>query len=513
MTNGSPVRSPPSKSPPTGFGVLAEQHEYEHEHEGEGSGGEGGAVEDDGVISPKGRMTFGQRVGEQGYPGQSVPFDASEDAPSLPKLDLPNVSLLDSSDRANDADMSTDASIAAQSAGIDSSTNVAGSTNTNANLDLPPETKNTLATLRGFDTLERRARKRFSSYTMNKILPSSPSRNNLSGASGGLGGVGARGHSRKPSGLGLGLHGTGANAGESPQRPARRVSRGQSTSAQGVPGVPPLPASVKSGRSPALEQGPGGLSSGTVEGLPGRGRDGVSPSKSDISTGSVKVLDTPPSARQALLEEEEEDDDDRPLAAARSKNAATTQEYAPSQIDLRGGRVLSTVPESASTGGRGSMQLDNSSSPSAFTLVKNEDGQGQQTRHQQRPASLTHCSVYLQFGRQTKKAKLEYPITPAGIKMLFMERFEYDPGMDDFPEVYVMGTGGNGMGRDGVAFELEDMEDVVEGCVLSLNIERESALLRMDDCGKDSPMMVAILHSLAWRVSRGTDSERAGVLT
>jgi hypothetical protein len=48
-----------------------------------------------------------------------------------------------------------------------------------------------------------------------------------------------------------------------------------------------------------------------------------------------------------------------------------------------------------------------------------------------------------------------------------MERFEYDPGMEDFPDVYMRDT------KTGVQFELEDMEDLKEGCVLSLNIERE----------------------------------------
>lgn len=49
-----------------------------------------------------------------------------------------------------------------------------------------------------------------------------------------------------------------------------------------------------------------------------------------------------------------------------------------------------------------------------------------------------------------------------------MEKFEYDSGLDDFPDVYV---------RDpvsGVGYELEDMDDVRQGSVLSLNIERES---------------------------------------
>jgi hypothetical protein len=75
--------------------------------------------------------------------------------------------------------------------------------------------------------------------------------------------------------------------------------------------------------------------------------------------------------------------------------------------------------------------------------------------------------IFLQVGRQVKKAVLEFPITVSTLRLLFMEKFEYDPGMDDFPEVYVNDK------RTGVSFELEEMDDVKEGCVLSLNIERE----------------------------------------
>jgi hypothetical protein len=48
-----------------------------------------------------------------------------------------------------------------------------------------------------------------------------------------------------------------------------------------------------------------------------------------------------------------------------------------------------------------------------------------------------------------------------------MERFEYDPGKEDFPEVYIRDP------RTGVQFELEDMDDLKDDTVLSLNIERK----------------------------------------
>jgi hypothetical protein len=82
-------------------------------------------------------------------------------------------------------------------------------------------------------------------------------------------------------------------------------------------------------------------------------------------------------------------------------------------------------------------------------------------------AGPTSVSIFLQIGRRVKKATVELPATFSALRLLFMERFEYDPGLEDFPEVYIRDN------RTGVQFELEDMEDLKEGCVLSLDIERE----------------------------------------
>lgn len=84
------------------------------------------------------------------------------------------------------------------------------------------------------------------------------------------------------------------------------------------------------------------------------------------------------------------------------------------------------------------------------------------------PAPPTSLSVFLQIGRQVKKTTIELPTSLSNIKLSFMERFEYDPGKEDFPEVYIRDP------TTGVQFELEDVDDVRDGTVLSLNIERES---------------------------------------
>lgn len=74
-------------------------------------------------------------------------------------------------------------------------------------------------------------------------------------------------------------------------------------------------------------------------------------------------------------------------------------------------------------------------------------------------------SVYLQIGKDVKKAKLESIPTVASLRVHFIERFQYNPGQSDFPSIYL---------RDpviGIQYELEDMAEIKNGSVLSLNID------------------------------------------
>lgn len=86
------------------------------------------------------------------------------------------------------------------------------------------------------------------------------------------------------------------------------------------------------------------------------------------------------------------------------------------------------------------------------------------------PQGPGHRTVFLQLGRDMKKAKLietEEP-TVASLRMLFTERFAYNPGMTDFPAIYLRDP------HSGVQYELEDMSEIKDNSVLSLNIERKS---------------------------------------
>lgn len=307
ITNGSPVRSPVSQSPPQGMQTLQEASES--------------------ALAPP--LTI---------------------APSLPTLNLPST----------DIRLSDPPTIESMP-------------------DIPPETRATLAALGKSDALERRASKRYSSYTFNKILPGSPS------------------------------HKKAASVG-SPQRPSRRAAA-----------PPPMPALPES------------LASNNL----------------------------------AVAAEEE-----------RKKGSPSPSLTAPALPLVNGGPNGSLSP--ARSGSPASQRFDDerdSSETGSVRIVKTPDRENSLQLSTPRPGDLsasdirstsTSVSVFLQIGQQVKKARLELPISMSSLRLMFMERFEYDPGMEDFPDVYLRDN------RTGVQFELEDMEDLKDGSVLSLNIERES---------------------------------------
>ncbi|KAJ3818781.1 actin interacting protein 3-domain-containing protein [Lentinula raphanica] len=74
-------------------------------------------------------------------------------------------------------------------------------------------------------------------------------------------------------------------------------------------------------------------------------------------------------------------------------------------------------------------------------------------------------TVFLQLGREVKKASLEPGISFSSLRMLFVDRFSYNPGEVNFPAIYIRDP------SSGVQYELENMDEVKEKCLLSLNIE------------------------------------------
>ncbi|WFC96841.1 Bud site selection protein 6 [Malassezia brasiliensis] len=84
----------------------------------------------------------------------------------------------------------------------------------------------------------------------------------------------------------------------------------------------------------------------------------------------------------------------------------------------------------------------------------------------------TALDVFVQLGRQTRKVSVAIDpaepargLTVARLRMLFVDQFAYSPGMDNFPPIYIQDP------QSGVAYQLEDLDDVQDRSVLTLNIE------------------------------------------
>jgi len=80
--------------------------------------------------------------------------------------------------------------------------------------------------------------------------------------------------------------------------------------------------------------------------------------------------------------------------------------------------------------------------------------------------SSTKMTVFLQLGREVKKAQIEPGLSVSSLRVLFVDKFSYNPGLENFPAIYIRDP------SSGVQYELEDMDEVKDKCLLSLNIER-----------------------------------------
>jgi hypothetical protein len=75
-------------------------------------------------------------------------------------------------------------------------------------------------------------------------------------------------------------------------------------------------------------------------------------------------------------------------------------------------------------------------------------------------------TIFLQLGREVKKVSVESGISFAALRVLFVDRFSYNPGLENFPAIYIRDPSSQ------VQYELEDTDEVKDDCLLSLNIER-----------------------------------------
>lgn len=93
------------------------------------------------------------------------------------------------------------------------------------------------------------------------------------------------------------------------------------------------------------------------------------------------------------------------------------------------------------------------------------------------PTDPSRITVFLQLGREVKKAVIEPNLSFASLRVLFVDKFSYNPGQENFPAIYIRDP------SSGVQYELEDTEEVREKCLLSLNIERKSSVYFMNVAG------------------------------
>lgn len=79
-------------------------------------------------------------------------------------------------------------------------------------------------------------------------------------------------------------------------------------------------------------------------------------------------------------------------------------------------------------------------------------------------------TIFLQLGREVKKVAVEQGISFATLRVLFVDKFSYNPGLENFPAIYIRDPSSQ------VQYELEHMDEVKDNCLLSLNIERKSVI-------------------------------------
>ncbi|KAI7893921.1 actin interacting protein 3-domain-containing protein [Mucor mucedo] len=76
-------------------------------------------------------------------------------------------------------------------------------------------------------------------------------------------------------------------------------------------------------------------------------------------------------------------------------------------------------------------------------------------------------TLFLQIGKEVQKVQYQGEISISALNMLFLEKFSYSVGQNDFPKIYI---------RDpsiGVSYELVDLSEVKNKSVLSFNINEK----------------------------------------
>jgi hypothetical protein len=106
--------------------------------------------------------------------------------------------------------------------------------------------------------------------------------------------------------------------------------------------------------------------------------------------------------------------------------------------------------------------------PLPTTPVKTPEPTAVQDGKQRSNIDSSKITIFLQLGREVKKVSVESGISFSALRVLFLDKFSYNPGLENFPAIYIRDPSSQ------VQYELEDTDEVKDNCLLSLNIERGS---------------------------------------
>jgi Actin interacting protein 3 len=103
------------------------------------------------------------------------------------------------------------------------------------------------------------------------------------------------------------------------------------------------------------------------------------------------------------------------------------------------------------------------------SIVVDESSGGGETRDvtPAQESSPEKIPVFLQLGSSIRRTFVSLTdLTLQSLRLLFVEKFQFNPGADTFPDILVTDR------ETGVRYILEEgMQDIVEGTVLTLDVE------------------------------------------
>jgi hypothetical protein len=95
---------------------------------------------------------------------------------------------------------------------------------------------------------------------------------------------------------------------------------------------------------------------------------------------------------------------------------------------------------------------------------------------QGRETSPEKISVFLQLGSAVRKTLVSLTeLTLQSLRLLFVEKFQFNPGAETFPDILVTDR------ETGVRYILEEgVQDIIEGTMLTLDVEGNISMVVVD---------------------------------